>query len=600
MKVASNTHDLFIRRKLNAIQSSVGTATNRLSSGLRINTAKDDAAGLNISQQLQSRVRGLNVAQRNINDAISMLQTSDGGLSEITDMLQRIRELAVRTSSTGSMSSQDRQHSHEEAKQLLSEIDRISKHTFFNDIPLYNNIYKSSIVVASDNLESNITNSLKSTWLEQSENAISTWYGLNADNADLTINYVDGVTGGKAAYVTATNFDPATGLSGGLSLTIELADFSSPSLPDGGSGWMYYDRIIAHEMVHAVMHRTVNTQALPTWFMEGAAELIHGADKRVASDGGLAGVINTDIKVWGDEAAGTESKEYSKAYLAARYINDELRASGKTMVDLFNYLETNKVGANSSTYLYDGLNSLIGAGTFNNENHFMAKFKNYANANYSGLNLTDSADTGAIGGADANGLNTRGDVSDEGVIANTINYLDDPTNFSIQFPGLTSSSSGGGGYAGQVAFDIQLGSQAGETAKVNLVIVNTRWLKVNDIDLVNNAQGAIGKVDTAINYLSEQRARLGAEMNRMEAVKSINDTKLESLSAANSRITDTDYAVEMSMFARDQILTQSASAMMAQTKITSEMALELLTRQTSNLTGSLNQRAAAQGFQPVG
>ena len=129
--INTNISSLNAQRNLNKSQGSLQTSLQRLSSGLRINGAKDDAAGLAISNRFTTQIRGLNVAVRNANDGISFAQTTESALDEITTSLQRIRDLAVQ-SANDTNSAADRQSLQEEVDQLVSEIDRIAKTTTFN------------------------------------------------------------------------------------------------------------------------------------------------------------------------------------------------------------------------------------------------------------------------------------------------------------------------------------------------------------------------------------------------------------------------------------------------------------------------------------
>ena len=133
--INTNMSSLGAQRNLGLSQASLATSMQRLSSGLRINSAKDDAAGLAISERMTSQIKGSNQAARNANDGISMLQTTEGALSGISDSIQRIRELAVQSANaTNSLS--DRQSLNNEAQQLKSEIDRVSASTKFNGVSL--------------------------------------------------------------------------------------------------------------------------------------------------------------------------------------------------------------------------------------------------------------------------------------------------------------------------------------------------------------------------------------------------------------------------------------------------------------------------------
>ncbi|MDI3490880.1 MAG: flagellin [Thauera sp.] len=133
--INTNVQSLNAQRNLSSSQSSLATSLTRLSSGLRINSAKDDAAGLAISDRMSAQIRGLNQAVRNSNDGISLAQTAEGALSESGNILQRIRELAVQ-SANSTNSASDRQALNSEVNQLVSELDRIANTTSFNGLKL--------------------------------------------------------------------------------------------------------------------------------------------------------------------------------------------------------------------------------------------------------------------------------------------------------------------------------------------------------------------------------------------------------------------------------------------------------------------------------
>ncbi len=134
--INTNMISLNAQRNLSTTQSALATSIQRLSSGLRVNSAKDDAAGLAIAERMNAQVRGMNVAIRNANDGISLAQTAEGALGKVGDMLQRMRELAVQ-SANATNTSTDRKSLDEEFGQLQSEIDRVLKATKFNDTALF-------------------------------------------------------------------------------------------------------------------------------------------------------------------------------------------------------------------------------------------------------------------------------------------------------------------------------------------------------------------------------------------------------------------------------------------------------------------------------
>ena len=129
--INTNVVSLNAQRNLASSQTALATSMQRLSSGLRINSAKDDAAGLAIATRMDSQIRGTNVAIRNANDGISMAQTAEGAMSTVTDALQRMRELAVQAQN-GSNSTSDRANLDTEYQQLSSEITRVASQTKFN------------------------------------------------------------------------------------------------------------------------------------------------------------------------------------------------------------------------------------------------------------------------------------------------------------------------------------------------------------------------------------------------------------------------------------------------------------------------------------
>ncbi len=129
--INTNVSSLNAQRNLNTSQSSLATSMQRLSSGLRVNSAKDDAAGLAIADRMNAQIRGINVAIRNANDGISLAQTAEGALATVTDVLQRMRELAIQAQN-GSNGTGDRANLDTEFQQLSAEVTRIAQQTKFN------------------------------------------------------------------------------------------------------------------------------------------------------------------------------------------------------------------------------------------------------------------------------------------------------------------------------------------------------------------------------------------------------------------------------------------------------------------------------------
>jgi flagellin len=202
--INTNVSSLFSQRSLGKSQDSLQTSLQRLSSGLRINSAKDDAAGLSISERMSSQINGLDQATRNANDGISLAQTAEGGLNDITTSLQRLRTLAVQ-SANASNTDVDRDAIQTEAKQLTAEIDRIATQTNFNGINLLDGGFKTqefqigananqTISVSMGNARSSRLGVTDTTSLSSKQAYLSS-AGATADsvslkNGDLIINGV--------------------------------------------------------------------------------------------------------------------------------------------------------------------------------------------------------------------------------------------------------------------------------------------------------------------------------------------------------------------------------------------------------------------------
>jgi flagellin len=556
MQILTNTAVLFASRQLNASAADASRALQRLSSGLRINSARDDAAGLAISERLTSQVRGEGQALRNAADSISALQTAEDAMGRIGESLQRMRELAV-AAANATLGASDREAYQTEVTQLLSHIDHISQTTRFNG----DNVFSASTIsIGGDRNRRAVLDGLRLGWLEESESLVRQHYGLQADGANLAINlnFTDGA-GNAAASVSGSL--GADGKVYNQTLNIDMADFTPPNLPNGGNGPFYNDRIIAHEMVHAVMGRTMNFGALPTWFIEGTAELIHGADERLAADiagSTLANVVNRVSGAWG-----SASIDYSSAYAATRYLHTRIKELGGTGVkDVMQYLNQHQ-----THNLDQALNAVTG-GTYVSAAAFVADFAaNGANYINTRMNLAN-ADTGAIGGADA----------DNGAVRTAENVLTDRGTGYGNNPlaGFTESFPVNGGATGRKSYDFQIGANLGNRITHSVTAVSTTALGIDDVNITANATVAIVHIDEAIDYLNQERASLGGALNRMDSVVRNLQVARESDEASRSRITDADYAAETAQLAKSMILQRAGVQMVSKAKGLPQLVLQLL------------------------
>ncbi|AVJ33179.1 MULTISPECIES: flagellin [Stenotrophomonas] len=218
--INTNTMSLNAQRNLSTSGSSLATTIQRLSSGSRINSAKDDAAGLAISERFGTQIRGTDVAIRNANDGISLAQVAEGSLTEIGNNLQRVRELSVQASNATNSAS-DRKALQAEVTQLVSEIDRVAKQSDFNGTKLLDGSFSSQLFQVGANAGQAIA--IDKT-IDAKANALG---GAQFDAVTFTVGApADGTTGLKVAGMTITN-------ASGAAVAIDGIDIAAQGGADG-------------------------------------------------------------------------------------------------------------------------------------------------------------------------------------------------------------------------------------------------------------------------------------------------------------------------------------------------------------------------------
>lgn len=563
LSVNTNVASLNAQRNLNGSQTMLGKAIQRLSSGLRINSAADDAAGLAISDRMTTQISGLNQAVRNANDGTSMLQTADGALSTVSQALQRIRELAVQAANATN-SDTDKKALQLEVAQLTAEVDRVGRTTTFNGQKLFG---QDDTSVVGDHNKLAMQDKLQSGWLSQSEALIKQYYGLQANGNSIKIDFsgfTDGA-GGVLARVAASV--GSSGIGSNITLQVDMQDFgAAPATMDG---------VIAHEMTHAVMDATMNVGSFfanaQQFFMEGTAELMRGADDRLYADiggaggGNIAGVM-AEVANWGTSWDGS-SAAYSAAYAGMRYLDEKIKAAGGTGIkDVMTYL-----AGDTQRTLDDALTNAT-SGAFSGLADFRSKFQ-ADGAAYIGNLLSSgklaNADTGAIGGADASGgpVRTAATTVPDGADHSGEDQLDGFKETWEQIAGRTTSGN---------KQSLQIGANVGEKLDIGTFAMTGKALDIMDADVSSDANAVIFKMDRALNYINARRADLGAQLARLDSVNANLTSNVEALSASRSRILDADFAVETASLTRQQILQQAGTAMLAQANSTPQQVLQLL------------------------
>jgi flagellin len=330
--INTNIASLNSQRNLNTSQTSLATSLQRLSSGLRINSAKDDAAGLAISERFTSQIRGLNQAARNANDGISLAQTAEGSLSQVSNNLQRIRELAVQ-SANATNSASDRAALQSEAAQLIAEIDRVASTASFNGVKLLDGTFSAQqFQVGADAGQTiSITSiaSARTTALGASYSATTTSGAVGTtavSSGNVTVNgvaVVDSVSDGvstanatasakaKAAAINATSGTGVTAtanatavagtsmVTAALTGTITINGVTTASTTVGG-GTLAADRIAVTSAINAISAATgviaTNTGADATGVTLAAADgrnIVHSLTTLTAAATGIGAAATT-------------------------------------------------------------------------------------------------------------------------------------------------------------------------------------------------------------------------------------------------------------------------------------------------------------------
>lgn len=580
MRINHNIMAINNYRQLTSNNSQVSKSLEKLSSGQRINRAGDNAAGLAISEKMRGQIRGLDQAGANAQDGISLIKTAEGALSETHSLVQRIRELSVQAANDTNVAA-DRESIQSEIDQLTKEVDRIGNTTEFNTKKLLNQ-GNASVSVAD---QQNLISSLKKWWLAEAEDLVTNSFGLTASGINMAVEFISDTSPSAYAAAVYGSFTSQpgntlgtpdiTGKGTNLTLKINLAYSQPTDTQDGGTYPQYVDRVIAHEMTHAVMMSTMNFADLPIWFNEGMAEFAHGGDERleggIASLGSVEAVVaNIDTGSYSDWQG--QANDYASAYLAVRYLDKQIRLNGGAtgIKEVTSYL-----AANPTHNLDQALTSVKAAHaglSFNSTATWISQFKaTVTTANLgatTGVVLTagPEVDTGSATGSDATGGSAK---TAESIMPETIGS-GALTGFNITWPDLADSAA--------QSFNIQIGANTGQSMAVSTSDMRASALGIDALDVssYSKANDAIAACDSAISMVSAERSRLGAYQNRLEHTIKNLQTSSENLTSSESRIRDVDMAREMMAFTKNNILSQAAQAMLSQANQQPQGVLQLL------------------------
>ena len=341
--INTNVVSLNAQRNLTSSQNALATSLQRLSSGMRINSAKDDAAGLAISQRMTSQINGLNQAARNANDGISMSQTAEGALGEIGNNLQRIRDLSVQ-SRNASNSVSDRTALNNEVQQLKSEIDRVASTTSFNGIKLLDGSFNNQAFQVGANVGETISISslvnAQSSSLGTSTSSTANVTGAAATAftaitaGDLTINGVSvgAVAAGGRAATQGANIAAAINTKSGLTNVTATADAAGKVSLVNASGSSTVVAFAGASASTAITGLTAGTTAATSSTVAGFAGVdistTVGADVAIAAMDSALSAVNA-----GRADLGAYQNRFSSAISNVQTTSENLTASRSRIVD---------------------------------------------------------------------------------------------------------------------------------------------------------------------------------------------------------------------------------------------------------------------------
>lgn len=551
--INTNSLSLITQNNINKNQSALSSSIERLSSGLRINSAKDDAAGQAIANRFTSNIKGLTQAARNANDGISVAQTTEGALSEINNNLQRIRELTVQAT-TGTNSDSDLDSIQDEIKSRLDEIDRVSGQTQFNGVNVLSKDGSMKIQVGANDGET-ITIDLKkidSDTLNLAgfnvngagsvDNAKAT--GKDLTDAGFTASAAD--ANGKITYTkdTVTKFDKATAAdvlgkaAAGDSITYAGTDTGLGVAADA-STYTYNAANKSYTFDATGVAKADAGTALKGYL--GASNTgkinIGGTEQEVniAKDGSITDTNGDALYL---DSTGNLTKNTANLGAADKATVDKLFAGAQDATITFDSGMTAKFDQTAGTVDFKGasISADAMASTLNNGSY---------TANVGGKAYTVTAGEVQTGGADVY-KDTTGALTTE----------DDETVTATYYGFADGKVSDGEGSTVYKAADGSITKDATTKSEAT-----TDPLKA---------------LDDAISQIDKFRSSLGAVQNRLDsAVTNLNNTTTN-LSEAQSRIQDADYATEVSNMSKAQIIQQAGNSVLAKANQVPQQVLSLL------------------------
>lgn len=550
MRIQHNIAALNSYRNLTNNNSAVSKNLEKLSSGYRINRAGDDAAGLAISEKMRAQITGLETAQKNANDGISLVQTAEGALTEVHSMLNRMVELANQSANGTYQDEVDRENLQAEITSLKDEIDRISESTNFNGINLLD-----GSLGGGGNVSGGVTlsDTIATTSFTKSEDfAAATGTLAAGDTIDYTVSWKDADGNTESATITLTANQDGSKLvaEDGTEYAVTATGVTATEIQNAVLGELKKNSAVSDAFVVEADGNALKFTSTASG-SEGAQVTALGMQSSNAAGPSGAGAISTTA---GDVVVGQDSQQ--KIDLSSLDVLDATGTNVPTAEDVENAV----FEINGKKFVLAQNGSVV---------------TNMANV---GADVTVITLAGATYTADDDAANVAAtigrvagldltvaaaDITEAGILQNDILYNGD-VELSTAGKGLT----------------LQIGDTSAEYNQMTVSVdaMDTRSLGISGID-VSTQEGAAAAVDLikeAINKVSSTRGDLGAIQNRLEHTINNLSVTTENMTAAESRIRDVDMAEEMMAYTKNNILVQSSQAMLAQANQIPQGVLQLL------------------------
>ena len=582
MVVQHNLQAMNANRMLGITTGEAAKSTEKLSSGYRINRAADDAAGLSISEKMRKQIRGLDQASENAEDGISSVQTAEGALAEVQDMLQRMNELVVQAAN-GTNSVTDRQYIQDEIDQLVSEIDRVAETTKFNDM------YMLKGDESLETTKSYIVNySVKNT-----PNIVS---NATTNAMDYKVNY----TGThNVLMVEASILGSDSSVHMATTVVGEGDDITKFMQSDATNADNNANAVFNSTSYVAFVQVELNSKVYDGENGAVAADVANATDDEINADlsnDGTDDVVraNKDLYIYDSKndtvthiTAGTEMTQYLNSdntmnndYKLIDILDSAAGTSDRVKIQMLGATDYADA-ANVDNFAWD--NNYIENATS------LQKLYDADGAEVSGMKLNQYFDEN---GNYTGGLYTTAQARTiDKVFADTATTTDEYTDLVTSgiTPAVISSyiTKSSTEVAANYGFDLHVGADSDRTNKISVDIqsLTAAGLGVDKLSSFNigivdetgaNATDAIDVIAAALQQVSTQRSALGAVQNRLEHTIKNLDNIVENTQAAESSIRDTDMAEEMVAYSNTNVLQQAGQSMLAQANQANQGVLSLI------------------------